>query len=254
MAQSAEEAGTPQQQPQQPQQQPQQPQQPQQRRQKNLAGGRFGSRRVLLFLMVLMIELTIFFIAMAFPLDPAQQRSLNQEGQQLVQSVNGGGPLDTFSGIFLNNVRIALIEAIPFVGPVFLGYSIFYTGEVLQAFALSSNPPVPPLILGAVTFVFPHSLIEFAGYAVAVTAGVMLIWAGIKKRLRTEIRVYAQEVLIAGAILLIAAATETAEIVTSQSLLPLVLWVPFAIGIVVVWVWLHKVHTRQGQVALASPL
>src|SRR5207245_1023435 len=246
MAQSAGEAGTPEQQ---LEEQPQQ--QPQQREQKNLIGGRFGSRRLLLFLAVLVIELTVFFVAMAFPLDPAQQRSLNQEGQQLVQSVNGGGPLDTFSGIFLNNVRIALIEAIPFVGPVFLGYSIFYTGEVLQAFALSANPPLPPLILGAVTFVLPHSLIEFAGYAVAVTAGVMLIWAGIKKRLRTEFKVYAREVVIAEGVLLVAAATET--LVGVYPDMALYLWVPIAIGIVVVWVWIHKVHVRQGQVAPASP-
>ena len=243
------------QEPQEPQE-PQQQQQPQQqkRQRNNLLGERFGSRRVLLFLAVLLIELTIFFIAMAFPLDPTQQQSLYTEGQQLVQSVNGGGPLDMFYGIFLNNVRIALIDAIPFVGPVFLGYSIFYTGEVLQAFAVSSNPPVPPLILGAVTFVFPHALIEFAGYAVAVTASVMLVWAGIKKRLRAEIRVYAQEVLIAGAILFVAAATETIEIVTSETFLTLVLWVPIAVGIVVIWVWLHRVQTRQGQVAPTNPL
>ena len=240
------------QEPQEPQQQ-QQPQQ-QERQRNNLLGERFGSRRVLLFLAVLLIELAIFFIAMAFPLDPTQQLSLYTEGQQLVQSVNGGGPIDMFYGIFLNNVRIALIDAIPFVGPVFLGYSIFYTGEVLQAFAVSSNPPVPPLILGAVTFVFPHALIEFAGYAVAVTASVMLVWAGIKKRLRAEIRVYVQEVLIAGAILLVAAATETVEIVTSETFLTLVLWVPIAIGIVVIWVWLRRVHTRQGQVAPTNPL
>ncbi|TLX95862.1 MAG: stage II sporulation protein M [Thaumarchaeota archaeon] len=253
MSQSAREAGMPEEQePQEPQQQ-QQPQQ-QERQRNNLLGERFGSRRVLLFLAVLLIELTIFFMAMAFPLDPTQQQSLYTEGQQLVQSVNGGGPLDMFYGIFLNNVRIALIEAIPFVGPVFLGYSIFYTGEVLQAFAVSSNPPVPPLILGAVTFVFPHALIEFAGYAVAVTASVMLVWAGIKKRLRAEIRVYAQEVLIAGAILFVAAATETIEIVTSETFLTLVLWVPIAIGIVVIWVWLRRVHTRQGQVAPTNPL
>jgi uncharacterized membrane protein SpoIIM required for sporulation len=262
MSQSAEEGETLEQTPQQPppqqpppQQPPQQqPQQPQQRLKKNRLGGRFGSRRVLLFLAALMIELTIFFTAMAFPLDPVQQRLLYTEGQQLVQSVSGGSPLDMFSGIFLNNVRIALIEAIPFVGPVFLGYSIFYTGEVLQAFAVSSNPPVPPLILGVVTFIFPHALMEFAGYAVAVTAGVMLIWAGIKKRLRTEIKVYAQQVLIAGAILLVAGATETVEIVSSQTFLTLILWVPMAIGIVVIWVWLHKIHSRQGQVAPANPL
>ncbi len=58
---------------------------------------------------------------------------------------------------------------------------------------------------------------------------------------------------IAGAVLLVAAATEKVEIVTPQTVLKLVLWVPVAIGIVV-WVWLHKIHTRQGKVAPASPL
>jgi len=253
MAQSAGAVGTPeqQQQPQPPpQQQPQQ--QPQQRRQKNRVGGRFGSRRVLIIITVLVIELTIFFTALAIPLDPAQQQSLNTEGQNLVNSVSGGGPLDMFTGIFLNNARIALIEAVPFVGPVLLGYSMFYTGEILQAIAVSHSPPVPPLILGAVTFVLPHSLIEFAGYAVAVTAGVMLIWAGIKKRLRTEFKVYAREVVIAEGVLLVAAATET--LVGVYPDMALYLWVPIAIGIVVVWVWIHKVHVRQGQVAPASPL
>ena len=74
------------QEPQEPQE-PQQQQQPQQqkRQRNNLLGERFGSRRVLLFLAVLLIELTIFFIAMAFPLDPTQQLSLYTEGQQLVQ-------------------------------------------------------------------------------------------------------------------------------------------------------------------------
>ncbi len=251
MSQSPGEAGTPEQQEQEEPQQPQQQQQQQQ--QKNLISGRFGSKRLLLFLAVLLIELIVFFAAMAFPLDRSQQQSLYQEGQQLIQSVNGGGPLDMFSGIFLNNVRIALIEAIPFVGPVFLGYSIFYTGEVLQAFAVSSTPPFPPLVLGVVTFVFPHALIEFAGYAVAVTAGLMLIWAGIKKRLRLEIKIYAQEVLIAGAVLLVAAATETAEIVISETLLTLVLWVPIAIGLVVITVWLRRLRSSQGQVASTSP-
>jgi len=251
MAQSAEEAGTSeQQQPQPQQQQPQQ--QPHQRRQKNLAGGRFGSRRLLLFVTVLVIELTIFFLAMAIPMDATQQKSLYTEGQQIVQSVKGQGPLDEFSGIFLNNVRIALIEAVPFVGPVFLGYSLFYSGEVVQALAVLSPTPVPPLILGAVLFLLPHSLVEFTGYAVSVTAGVMLIWAGIKKRLRIEIRVYAKEVLVAVGVLLVAAATETSLDVYPD--LAFALWVPIIIGIVVVWVWLRRAHARQGQVAPTVPL
>src|SRR5436309_8301307 len=132
MAQSAEEAGTSEQQ--QPQPQQQQPeQQPHQRQQNNLADGRFGSRRLLLFVTVLVIELTIFFLAMAIPMDATQQMSSYTQWQQIVQSVKGQGPLDEFSGIFLNNVRIALIEAVPFVGPVLLGDSLFYSGVLVPA-------------------------------------------------------------------------------------------------------------------------
>src|SRR2546428_13265591 len=202
MAQSAEEAGTSeQQQPQPQQQQPQQ--QPHQRRQKNLAGGRFGSGRLLLFVTVLVIELTIFFLAMAIPMDATQQKSVYTEGQQIVQSVKGQGPLDEFSGIFLNNVRIALIEAVPFVRPGFLGYSLFYSGEGVQGLAVFSPPPVPPLILGGVLFLLPHSLVEITGFAVSLTAGIMRIWAGVKKRLRIVVRGYGQEGLVGVGVVLL---------------------------------------------------
>src|SRR3989442_5478946 len=80
----------------------------------------------------------------------------------------------------------------------------------------------------------------------------MLIWAGIKKRLRIEIRVYAKEVLVAVGVLLVAAATETSLDVYPD--LAFALWIPIIIGIVVIWVWLHRAHTRQGQVAPTVPL
>ncbi len=196
------------------------------------------------FVAILLLELIIFFAAMAIPLAPSQQQSLYKEGQDLVNSVNGGGPLDMFSGIFLNNVRIALIEAIPVVGPAFLAFSIYYTGQVLQAFAVSSNPPLPPLLLGAVTFVFPHALIEFAGYAIAVMAGSMLVWAGVKRRLGSEIKIFAQEIFIAVVVLVIAAATETFEIVSPE--FGLVLWIPIVLLLVALFLWFKRVRRGAG--------
>ena len=202
--------------------------------------GLLRSPRVVLFLVILIIELVLFLGAMSVPLDPAQQQSFLKEEQQLTASVNARSPLDTLSLIYLNNVRIGLIEAVPFVGPLFFGYSIYTSGQILAAFAVSRN--VPPILLGAVTFVFPHALIEFAGYAVAVTAGLMLILSGIRRRLRKEIRVFAKELLAAGGLLLLGAVIETLEIVSP--LVGFALWLPIALLLIVLSLWWKRVRPR----------
>jgi len=201
------------------------------------SAGLFTSKRIVLFFVVLALELTIFFVAMSVPLDKAQQQSLLSEGKQLISSVSGGTPLEMISGIFLNNFRIALIEAVPFVGPLFLGYSIYYTGQVLQAFAISSN--IPPVLLGVVTIVLPHALVEFAGYAITVTAGITLVWSGVRRRLRSEIRVFAEEILLAMAVLLGAAFTETTEILSP--LAGFALWFPIVLLLVGLSLWLRRI-------------
>ncbi len=210
--------------------------------------GLFRSPRVLLFLAILIIAIVLFLAAMSVPLDPAQQRTFLSAGQNITESVSATNPLDTISFIYLNNVRIGLIEAVPFVGPLFFGYSIYTSGQILEAFAVSIN--VPPLLLGAVTFIFPHALIEFAGYAVAVTAGVMLIVSGIRRRMRKEIRVFAKELLAAGALLLAAAVIETLEIVSP--LFGFALWLPIALLLIVVSLWLNRVRYSQTKIGVSG--
>ncbi len=210
--------------------------------------GLLRSPRFLLFLAILIIELVLFFAAMAVPLDPVQQRSFLSEGKQLTQSLNGTNPLDTFYVIYLNNVRIGLIEAVPFVGPLFFGYSIYTSGQILAAFAISTN--LPPLLLGAVTFIFPHALIEFAGYAIAVTAGLMLILSGIRRRMRKEIRVFAKEIFAAGALLLVAAVIEALELVSP--LFGFALWLPIALLLIAVSLWWKRVRSSQTKVGVSG--
>ncbi len=210
--------------------------------------GLFRSPRFLLFFAILIIELVLFFGAMAVPLDPVQQRSFLSEGQQLTQSLNGTNPLDTLYVIYLNNVRIGLIEAVPFVGPLFFGYSIYTSGQILAAFAISTN--LPPILLGVITFIFPHALIEFAGYAIAVTAGLMLILSGIRRRMRKEIRIFAKELLAAGALLLVAAVIETLEIVSP--LFGFGLWLPIALFLIVVSLWWNRVRSSETKVGVSG--
>ncbi len=210
--------------------------------------GLFRSPRVLLFLAILIIAIVLFLAAMSVPLDPAHQRIFLSAGRNITESVSATNPLDTISFIYLNNVRIGLIEAVPFVGPLFFGYSIYTSGQILEAFAISTN--VPPLLLGAVTFIFPHALIEFAGYAVAVTAGVMLIVSGIRRRMRKEIRVFAKELLAAGALLLAAAVIETLEIVSP--LFGFALWLPIALLLIVLSLWWKRVRPSQTKVGVSG--
>ena len=179
-------------------------------------------RRVKLFVVLLVSSIAIFFAAMAIPIDASQEQSLLSEGKSLLQSATGGSSVDTFVVIFVNNVRVALIEMIPVLGFLFWGVSLYTTGQVLQAFSLSVK--IPPLATGIITFAFPHALVEFAGYSFALSEGTILLWAALKRRFRAELRLAGYQVFLVAATLLLAALIETVEIVSPG--VGLVMWIP----------------------------
>ncbi len=195
--------------------------------------------------MLLVTSIAIFFAAMAIPVDPAQRQSLVSEGKSLVQSATSGSPIDTFLVIFPNNMRVALIEIIPAVGIVFWFVSLYTTGQVLQAFSLDAN--IPPFATGIITFAFPHGVVEFAGYAFAVTEGMMLVWARFKHRFRAELRFAGYELLLVAATLILAAVIETVEIVSPG--VGLLMWIPVLLITVAV---VRKVRQGNPQWTISS--
>jgi uncharacterized membrane protein SpoIIM required for sporulation len=95
------------------------------------------------------------------------------------------------NGIFLNNVRIALVMFIPAVGAAFGAFSGFATGSIFSALA-SSSPmlnKVPPLVI----LITPFGIMEVFAYALAMSRSVMLIYYLLKK---TSWRKYAISTLI----------------------------------------------------------
>jgi hypothetical protein len=88
------------------------------------------STRVSLFLVIFVVLSGAVAYASAQPLSQSNAQSLNSQ----VQSIPA-----TTVGIFLNNVRIALVEFIPFVGPIFGVYISYGTGVAIVAIS-QANP------------------------------------------------------------------------------------------------------------------
>lgn len=190
------------------------------------------------FGIALAVELAIFFGAMVYPIAPSQQASLLNQANGLLNSTTGQGPAGVFSAIFDNNLRVALLEMIPAAGALLFGLSIFTTGQVIQVLAISSHLPGP--VFGLALFFFPFAIVELTAYAIAVASGTMLIVAWRRKTFVDELRVFLVEVVVVAAVVLIAAAMETAGIV--NPLVSLVLWVPTALAVASL-----AVYVRRGQ-------
>lgn len=183
--------------------------------------------RLIIFGLTLAVELVIFFGAMVYPINQTQQQELVSLVNNRFGSTGSQTPADTFGEIFSNNISVALIEMVPAVGAGFFAVSVFVTGLAIQAWALLNGLPGP--LLGVLIFVFPFAIVELSAYAIAVASGSMLILAWRRKRLRREARVFAAEVVLVLVCVFLAAAMETAGIVSP--LVGFALWLPTAVGV-----------------------
>ena len=185
--------------------------------------------RLLLLLGVFVLELLLFFGAMAVPVDPDTQQRLQQAANSLSNSTANQTPAGILELIFSNNVRVALAEMIPGAGALVFFVSILNTGQVIQVLALSRG--LPGVLFGMALFVFPFSIVELSAYALAVCSGSMLIIAWRRNRLRKEARVFVYEMVGVVLILLLAATMETITLLSPEA--GLALWLPT--GLLVAW-------------------
>jgi hypothetical protein len=184
-------------------------------------------QRILLLAGVFVLELVVFFAATVIPLSPAKAEGLRQLANSTFP--HGAPPLQTAADIFSHNLLVALMDMIPVVGAFVFLYSIFTTGQVLQAFALHYGIPAP--LLGALLFVFPYTIVELSAYVLAVVSGSMLVVAWRRKRLRTETEVLVIEIVGVASMLLLAASMETMTELSPG--LSLMLWLP--LGLLIAW-------------------
>ena len=186
----------------------------------------FDRHLLFAFLVALVVEFAIFVFGLLTPLSvPAQQTLENQTSTQFA-AVPTASAQQLVSLIFTHNVLLAYLELIPVLGAFVFVYSIYVTGLVAQVIATSAGYPGQ---LGLILFVFPYSLVEFSAYAIAVTAGVMLMLAWRRKRLGRELRVFPLELVAVAVVLILAAVMET--VTKFSPLAGFLLWLPTGFGV-----------------------
>lgn len=172
------------------------------------------------------VEIAIFFAGLLIPVDHGTQGApINQTSSEF-STIQNAPPLQVVFLIFSHNVVIALVDAVPALGAFVFATSIFSTGVLAQVLLASNGVPG---VFGAFLLIFPYTLVELSAYAVALGSGVMLIAAWGKKRLRSEVRVLAEEVVVILALLLLAASMEEATSLSPP--LGIALWIPTGVAI-----------------------
>ena len=188
-----------------------------------------GRRRLALALAVLFVELAIFFLAASVPINAVTQQALQSEAKNLSSASSSLGPTNLFVYIFSHNAAIAFGEMVPVVGGLLWVVSIYTTGQIVQAVALSQG--ASGALYGFSLLLLPFTIVELTAYTVAVSSGVMVIDAWRQRRLRNEARVLVLEAGVVVAMLLVAAAMETVTILNPG--LGVALWIPTGITVVI---------------------
>ena len=178
--------------------------------------GRTLIARIKLALPVTLLLVGLLVAGALSPLGDDEGRAIEEELRKL-----GRDSLEL--EIFLNNFSVALLSAIPFLGPLILGYVIFHTGRFLGwVLAQSGIPPslgIPLTLL--LIFLTGYGIFEFMGYGILAAESLMISYYILRARqlLRRELKMLLIIVLISAALLALGAIIEAAFIRSQEELI-----------------------------------
>jgi uncharacterized membrane protein SpoIIM required for sporulation len=161
---------------------------------------KIGKQRLLYLAFGIAAFLIAYSAGAAVPLSDEEAKEVREQFSEQIEGIDE-------TGIFVNNVRIALGMFIPGLGAGLGLFSGFATGSVFAALANSSPAleGIPPLLI----FLTPFGAMELFTYGLAMSRSGMLVYYFVKKR---PWRDYAVPTLIelgiAAAVLLAAAVIE----------------------------------------------
>ena len=193
------------------------------------------SKALRIYLIIFIVEIAFLFVVSSLPFLPGEQAFFTAQGNQIGSEFQGESLLAVFTGIFINNFRISLLDLIPGFGVLIFAFSTYATARVLEALALTQNAS-PLVVLVLLLLLFPHSYLELPAYAIAAGATVLLIVAATKWLTATEkseVNIFVElaqfgvSLAIIVVMLLVAALFESVEIQLGSSLF-LITWIPFA--------------------------
>ena len=129
-------------------------------------------KRLVFFFIAMLFFLSIFYLGFSFRMDESISKELSKN------FINQISDMDEF-GIFLNNLKIALVMFIPVIGLVMGTISGFSTGLVFNSIMnLSDVTYSNPLVI----FLTPFGILELASYGLAISRGCILFFEILKKK------------------------------------------------------------------------
>lgn len=172
-------------------------------------------------------EIILFYLIASFPISNSEAQSLSASYNSVQNSLQSSSLLGRAVLIFVNNVRIALMEIIPVWGAILFSISTYATSRTVEAVAIvqpASVAHLPAQVLITLLFLFPHSWLELPAYAIALTESIFLIYSGVTHNLINESRRALAVVVFVVILLFVAALFESTEITYPSY--ALALWVP----------------------------
>jgi Stage II sporulation protein M len=128
--------------------------------------------RLVFFFIAMLFFLSIFYLGFSFRMDESFSKELSKN------FINQISDIDEF-GIFLNNLKIALVMFIPVIGLVMGTISGFSTGLVFNSIMnLSDVTYSNPLVI----FLTPFGILELVSYGLAISRGSILFFEILKKK------------------------------------------------------------------------
>lgn len=129
-------------------------------------------KRLAFFFIAVLFFLSIFYLGFSFKMDESFSKELSKNFMNQISDI------DEF-GIFLNNLKIALVMFLPVVGLVMGTISGFSTGLVFNSIMnLSGVTYSNPLVI----FLTPFGILELASYGLAISRGCILLFELLKKK------------------------------------------------------------------------
>jgi uncharacterized membrane protein SpoIIM required for sporulation len=129
-------------------------------------------KRLAFFFIAMLFFLSIFYLGFSFEMDESFSKELSKNFMNQIRDI------DEF-GIFLNNLKIALVMFLPVIGLVMGTISGFSTGLVFNSIMnLSGVTYSNPLVI----FLTPFGILELASYGLAISRGCILLFELLKKK------------------------------------------------------------------------
>ncbi|MDQ3971617.1 MAG: stage II sporulation protein M, partial [Thermoproteota archaeon] len=112
-----------------------------------------------------------FQLGFSIKLDKSFSEELSENFKNQIQGIDE-------IGIFLNNIKIALVMFIPILGIVVGSFSAFSTGLIFNSIVSLSNANFAnPLIV----FLTPFGILELVSYGLAISRGGIFLYEILKK-------------------------------------------------------------------------